>query len=480
MPARRADADARRAGARSPARRRDADGARRATRARWTDEEIIAGRSSSDGDGDGDGDGATRRAGLRCNRSRRRGRGGRGARILRVGGVEVVLDRVGGASAAANAAAASANAAVAYEYDGAGDGGTSIGNDSVRMAASVASEEAAESSDEDWSDGSSVDDDAAMDYAENARLRSGGATSSDEGDDGAFVGDEDEREFDEDEDESDARLARELRSIMNMNVEGGPPEPPWDSSDEEEIEARFAANASDDFDDDDADAKWSRVIAAAIDAGAAYVGCPTSLSLEDAARVAKRHDCALEVRGGGKRRHAIIHIDSAARREPRSTNVRGARASTKSTRGGPAKKTRRRAKPAVQFISGGVARDSDVFIDDDDDEDSRKKPSMEPNANGEPVVYPNRGARRAAEAQARDREFIEKARAKKRGTVVGAGHEYGAFEKHTTGFGSRMLAKMGFQGQGSGVGREGEGIAEPVTATTRGKRVGLGAFGAER
>ena len=473
MPARRADADARRAGARSPARRRDADGARRATRARWTDEEIIAGRSSSDGDGDGDGDGATRRAGLRCNRSRRRGRGGRGARILRVGGVEVVLDRVGGASA-------SANAAVEYEYDGAGDGGTSIGNDSVRMAASVASEEAAESSDEDWSDGSSVDDDAAMDYAENARLRSGGATSSDEGDDGAFVGDEDEREFDEEEDESDARLARELRSIMNMNVEGGPPEPPWDSSDEEEIEARFAANASDDFDDDDDDAKWSRVIAAAIDAGAAYVGCPTSLSLEDAARVAKRHDCALEVRGGGKRRHAIIHIDSAARREPRSTNVRGARASTKSTRGGPAKKTRRRAKPAVQFISGGVARDSDVFIDDDDDEDSRKKPSMEPNANGEPVVYPNRGARRAAEAQARDREFIEKARAKKRGTVVGAGHEYGAFEKHTTGFGSRMLAKMGFQGQGSGVGREGEGIAEPVTATTRGKRVGLGAFGAER
>ena len=472
MPARRADADARRAGARSPARRRDADGARRATRARWTDEEIIAGRSSSDGDGDGDGDGATRRAGLRCNRSRRRGRGGRGARILRVGGVEVVLDRVGGASA-------SANAAVEYEYDGAGDGGTSIGNDSVRMAASVASEEAAESSDEDWSDGSSVDDDAAMDYAENARLRSGGATSSDEGD-GAFVGDEDEREFDEDEDESDARLARELRSIMNMNVEGGPPEPPWDSSDEEEIEARFAANASDDFDDDDDDAKWSRVIATAIDAGAAYVGCPTSLSLEDAARVAKRHDCALEVRGGGKRRHAIIHIDSAARREPRSTNVRGARASTKSTRGGPAKKTRRRAKPAVQFISGGVARDSDVFIDDDDDEDSRKKPSMEPNTNGEPVVYPNRGARRAAEAQARDREFIEKARAKKRGTVVGAGHEYGAFEKHTTGFGSRMLAKMGFQGQGSGVGREGEGIAEPVTATTRGKRVGLGAFGAER
>jgi hypothetical protein len=43
-----------------------------------------------------------------------------------------------------------------------------------------------------------------------------------------------------------------------------------------------------------------------------------------------------------------------------------------------------------------------------------------------------------------------------------------------------MLAKMGFQGPGEGLGREGDGIAEPVAATTRGKRVGLGAFGAER
>ena len=408
--------------ARSPARAHRADGGRRTTRARRADEEIIAGWSTSDDD-----DGATRR---RRDRVRRRGRGGRGrARIARVGGVEVVVDRVGGATAT-TARGAAADCA---RDDDAGD----------------AEDSETEDSDEAWSDGSSVDDDAAMDYAEN----------SSRGD----------------------ALARELRAIANMNVEGGPPEPRRDSSDDEEIEARFAANASDDVDDDGGDAKWSRVVAAAIDAGAAYVGCPTSLSLEDAARVARRHDCALEVRGGGKRRHAIIHIDSASRREPRASNVREARASTKSTRGAPAKKARRRTKPAVQFISGGVARDLDVFIDDDEEEeDPRKKSSTEPAVSGEPVVYPNRGARRAAEAQARDREFIEKARAKKRGTVVGAGHEYGAFEKHTTGFGSRMLAKMGFQGQGSGVGREGEGIAEPVVATTRGKRVGLGAFGAER
>ena len=61
------------------------------------------------------------------------------------------------------------------------------------------------------------------------------------------------------------------------------------------------------------------------------------------------------------------------------------------------------------------------------------------------------------------------------GRVVGAGHSFGAFEAHTSGFGSRMLAKMGFQGEGSGVGKDGSGISEPITASMRAKRVGLGA-----
>ena len=59
-------------------------------------------------------------------------------------------------------------------------------------------------------------------------------------------------------------------------------------------------------------------------------------------------------------------------------------------------------------------------------------------------------------------------------TAVATGLHYGKFEQHTTGYGSRMLAKWGFQGQGSGLGRDQQGIAEPVTAHLRGKRVGLG------
>ena len=61
------------------------------------------------------------------------------------------------------------------------------------------------------------------------------------------------------------------------------------------------------------------------------------------------------------------------------------------------------------------------------------------------------------------------------GRVVGAGHSFGAFEAHTSGFGSRMLAKMGFQGEGAGAGKDGRGISEPIAASIRGKRVGLGA-----
>ncbi len=38
-----------------------------------------------------------------------------------------------------------------------------------------------------------------------------------------------------------------------------------------------------------------------------------------------------------------------------------------------------------------------------------------------------------------------------------------------------MLAKWGFEGQGAGLGREGQGRAEPIRATMRPKKLGLGA-----
>ena len=56
--------------------------------------------------------------------------------------------------------------------------------------------------------------------------------------------------------------------------------------------------------------------------------------------------------------------------------------------------------------------------------------------------------------------------------------QFASFEAHTTGFGSRMLAKMGFKGEGSGLGRSGQGIASPVLAERRPKKKGLGSAGA--
>ena len=51
----------------------------------------------------------------------------------------------------------------------------------------------------------------------------------------------------------------------------------------------------------------------------------------------------------------------------------------------------------------------------------------------------------------------------------------GTFEAHTRGFGSRMMSKMGFV-EGQGLGRDGQGIANPLEAVKRPKSLGLGAF----
>ncbi|KAG6517804.1 hypothetical protein ZIOFF_021203 [Zingiber officinale] len=57
--------------------------------------------------------------------------------------------------------------------------------------------------------------------------------------------------------------------------------------------------------------------------------------------------------------------------------------------------------------------------------------------------------------------------------VTNTGSSIGAFEVHTKGFGSRMMAKMGFV-EGSGLGKEGQGIVQPIEVVQRPKSLGLG------
>ncbi|XP_061966093.1 uncharacterized protein LOC133689983 isoform X2 [Populus nigra] len=51
--------------------------------------------------------------------------------------------------------------------------------------------------------------------------------------------------------------------------------------------------------------------------------------------------------------------------------------------------------------------------------------------------------------------------------------KYGAFEVHTKGFGSKMMEKMGFI-QGGGLGKDGQGMAQPIEVIQRPKSLGLG------
>ena len=55
--------------------------------------------------------------------------------------------------------------------------------------------------------------------------------------------------------------------------------------------------------------------------------------------------------------------------------------------------------------------------------------------------------------------------------------QFGAWEKYSSGFASRMLEKMGYKGKG--LGKTGEGIIEPITAKKRSGRGAIGAYGSE-
>ena len=54
---------------------------------------------------------------------------------------------------------------------------------------------------------------------------------------------------------------------------------------------------------------------------------------------------------------------------------------------------------------------------------------------------------------------------KQRAPAQAMDREFGRWERHTTGFGSKMLSKMGWR-QGTGLGSEGVGIVNPVKAVS--------------
>jgi hypothetical protein len=59
-------------------------------------------------------------------------------------------------------------------------------------------------------------------------------------------------------------------------------------------------------------------------------------------------------------------------------------------------------------------------------------------------------------------------------SALASSTEFARFEAHTTGFGSKLMARLGFV-PGQGLGPEGEGIHEPLSSKQRPKHLGLGA-----
>ena len=109
-------------------------------------------------------------------------------------------------------------------------------------------------------------------------------------------------------------------------------------------------------------------------------------------------------------------------------------------------------------------------------------------------VPKNRGERRAQEAAERERMKLERRRQRRQprdedgmenqaagglgfsGPSSAPAHlhgEWGAWERSTTGIGSKLLAKMGYK-EGAGLGADGQGRAEPILVTRRPKAAGLG------
>lgn len=105
----------------------------------------------------------------------------------------------------------------------------------------------------------------------------------------------------------------------------------------------------------------------------------------------------------------------------------------------------------------------------------KKKSGKTTSYAAQPVSFVSSGVMGSDVVQARTIESSEtRETCRDSGKGMPSSHAYGSFELHTTGFGSKMMVKMGYV-EGRGLGKDGQGMAEPIEVLQRPKSLGLGA-----
>ncbi|KAL5772759.1 hypothetical protein ACOSQ2_012683 [Xanthoceras sorbifolium] len=106
-------------------------------------------------------------------------------------------------------------------------------------------------------------------------------------------------------------------------------------------------------------------------------------------------------------------------------------------------------------------------------EASQKKRSAKKAAYAEqPVSFVSSGILQSEPVEIITVESIETSETFESETLARLTH-FGAFEVHTKGFGSKMMAKMGYV-EGGGLGKDGQGMSKPIEVIQRPKSLGLG------
>ncbi|XP_031564669.1 tuftelin-interacting protein 11-like [Actinia tenebrosa] len=135
----------------------------------------------------------------------------------------------------------------------------------------------------------------------------------------------------------------------------------------------------------------------------------------------------------------------------------------------------------LSFISGGVVQKGKQNEEDEEENDDDKEENSSGSEESEhksrtfksKKLFKGKGVSSSYNEPGNAATQMYAKRLQKTG-----GKEFGSWEKHTKGFGMKMLHKMGYQ-PGQGLGKEGKGRVQPVEAFKREGRGALGMYGPE-